>query len=280
MTMTARTATLIVACIGVLLAQVDTSVVNLAVHRIRDAFGADPRTLRWVVDSYNLTYAGAILSAGGLGDILGRRRLFVVGTIVFTIGSIGCTLAPNDAALIGARAVTGIGAALEVPATLALLSVPSTTRAGIALLPMSIVFVLTSSFSGRIVARNGVRASIVGGMAAMGAGCLLLAVGGTQNTLTLSLGLASTGLGMGLATGQLLGYAVSRAPGERAGTASGIGNAARMIGATLGVAIIGGSFALAQGGDLTPLRMGYAGGGIVQLLGALAAFAWIREGAA
>lgn len=75
-------------------------------------------------------------------------------------------------------------------------------------------------------------------------------------------------------------YGVSRAPGERAGTASGIGNAARMIGATLGVAIIGGSFALAHGGDLTPLRAGHAGGGMVQLLGALAAFAWIREGAA
>ncbi|HYZ15968.1 MAG TPA: MFS transporter [Candidatus Acidoferrum sp.] len=441
---TARTATLLVACIGVLLAQVDTSVVNLAVHRIRDTFGADPAAVRWVVDSYNLTYAAAILSAGGLADILGRRRLFVLGTIVFTLGSIGCTVAPNDATLIAARAVTGIGAALEVPATLALLSVAfpegpqrasalgiwasmnglafvvgplaggvladalgwrslfaiavpiallalalarrveepaiagtrsldlagqlfaavglgalafagmaagiretkgallwlvlacaafaaflacertakaplvdlrlfrdrpfvaatfatmamtfgmygvlyltplalqtfghaSTTRAGIALLPMSLVFVVTSSASGRVVARIGGHAAIVSGMAAMGAGCLVLAFGGTQNTLALSLGLASTGLGMGLATGQLLGYAVSRAPGERAGTASGIGNAARMIGATLGVAIIGGSFALAHGGDLTPLRIGFASGGVVQLLGALVAFVGIRE---
>ena len=91
-------------------------------HRIHAAFGGDPGALRSVVDAYNLVYAAAILSAGALGDRLGRRRTFAIGTTIFVAGSLGCTLAPNLAMLIAARAVTGLGAALEVPATLALLS--------------------------------------------------------------------------------------------------------------------------------------------------------------
>jgi MFS transporter, DHA2 family, methylenomycin A resistance protein len=104
-----RPVTLIVACTGVLLAQIDTSVVNLAVHRIHAAFGGDPGALRWVVDAYNLVYAAAILSAGALGDRLGRRRMFAIGTTIFTAGSLGCTLAPSAASLIAARAFTGLG---------------------------------------------------------------------------------------------------------------------------------------------------------------------------
>jgi MFS transporter, DHA2 family, methylenomycin A resistance protein len=120
---------LIVACAGVLVAQLDTSVANLAVHKIHAALGGDVTALRWIIDAYNLTYAAAILSAGTLGDLFGRRRVFCLGMLVFIGGSIGCALAPMIAWLIAARAVTGVGAALEVPATLALLSVAFPERA-------------------------------------------------------------------------------------------------------------------------------------------------------
>ncbi|HEY5348876.1 MAG TPA: MFS transporter [Candidatus Lustribacter sp.] len=408
--------------------------------------GRDVTALRWIIDAYNLTYAAAILSAGTLGDLFGRRRLFCLGMLVFIGGSIGCALAPTIAWLIAARAVTGVGAALEVPATLALLSVAfperaqaararalgiwasmngfafiigpllggvladtfgwrslfavaipvalaavvlalglpeseiasghaldiggqllaasmlggfaaagmaagthdmqaglfwlvvggaaaaafvarerraisplidltlfrdgpffaatlatmamtfgmygvlflvplilqtfqhrSAIEAGIALLPMSAVFVIVSTFSGSVVAAIGRRLTATAGMAAMAGGCLTLGFAGTGPP-ALSCGLALAGLGLGLATGTLLGYAVARAPDERSGMAAGIGNAARMLGATLGVAVIGGSISVAGSGHTQWVALGFICGGLVQALGTVAAFAGMRGG--
>src|SRR5581483_3621437 len=119
----ARVLILFTMCLGVLVAQIDTSVVNLALKPINADLGADVGALQWVVDAYNLTYATLLLTGGVLGDLYGRRRLFAIGIALFTAGSLICGFAPNIGTLIAGRAVAGLGAALEVPITLAILTV-------------------------------------------------------------------------------------------------------------------------------------------------------------
>ena len=114
---------LVTMCLAVLLAQVDMSVVNLAVHSIGSALRASVSGLQWVLDAYNLTYALLLLTGGLLADLYGRRRLFLIGAAVFTAGSLLCAGAPNIQALIGGRAVAGAGAAMLLPASLAIIRV-------------------------------------------------------------------------------------------------------------------------------------------------------------
>ena len=109
--------------LGVLVAQIDTSVVNLAVKQIGAKLGAGVTALQWVVDAYNLVYASLLLTAGKLADLYGRRRIFALGIALFTLGSLVCGLAPNAVLLVAGRAVAGLGAALEVPTSLAILTV-------------------------------------------------------------------------------------------------------------------------------------------------------------
>lgn len=114
---------LLTLCLGVLMVQVDTSVVNLAVHAIGVALHAPLTSLQWVVDGYNLTYAVLLMSGGILADLFGRRRMLLLGAAVFTIGTLLCGLAPGAGVLIGGRVIAGIGAALLLPSTLALIRV-------------------------------------------------------------------------------------------------------------------------------------------------------------
>jgi EmrB/QacA subfamily drug resistance transporter len=110
-------------CLAVLLVQVDTSVVNLATRAIGEALHAGVMGLQWVLDAYNVAYAALLLTGGLLADLCGRRRLFLYGTAVFTGGSLLCAAAPNVGVLIAARAVAGVGAALLLPASLAIIRV-------------------------------------------------------------------------------------------------------------------------------------------------------------
>jgi len=109
--------------LGVLIAQIDTSVVNLAVKPIGADFNASVTALQWVVDVYNFVYASLLLSAGTLADLYGRRRIFALGVALFTLGTVVCGLAPDVPTLVAGRAVAGLGAALEVPASLAILTI-------------------------------------------------------------------------------------------------------------------------------------------------------------
>src|SRR4029077_5504799 len=109
--------------LGVLIAQIDTSVVNLAVKEIGTSLNAGVTALQWVVDAYNLVYASLLLTAGTLADIYGRRRIFALGIALFTLGSLVCGLAPNAAVLVTGRAVAGLGAGVEIPPSLAILPV-------------------------------------------------------------------------------------------------------------------------------------------------------------
>jgi len=448
---------LIATSLGVLVAQVDTSVVTLAAKRIGADFGATVAAMQWMVDIYNVVYASLLLTGGALGDLYGRRRVFVWGIALFALGTILCAAAPSTGVLLAGRAISGVGAALELPMSLVLLALafPETrarqralgiwascnglafivgptlggllvettgwrsifymvlplcaatlllawkaveesaspegrrldvpgqlaaiaalgglafaviegthlgwsstavlaaaaisaagaiafgiieprTRgglvpfelfrsrpfsaslaiaglmtfgmyallflvplyfqnvrgegplmAGVRLLPLSIAFVGVSQLSGRIVPAIGMRAAMAAGMGAMGAGAVALAFisAGTSQPVLAAL-LVVVGVGLGLNTAPVNSLAVASVPRERAGTASGLLNTSRMVGATLGVAILGAVFAHFAGQDagaqgfVPGLRAALGIGGAAELAGALVALACVRENAA
>ncbi|MBO0755949.1 MAG: MFS transporter, partial [Bradyrhizobiaceae bacterium] len=427
--------------LGVLIAQIDTSVVNLAVKHIGADFHTGVSELQWILDAYNLAYASLLLTAGTLADLHGRRRIFVLGIALFTLGSLACGLAPNTETLLAGRVIAGIGAALEVPTSLAILTVafpdtkvrnwalgvwascnglafiigptlggvlvdvagwrsvflliipvsalalclattsisesrdPTGRRldlpgqglaivalgtlalaaiegprwggaswpsiasitiaiastffflrrqsgegaivplpllknrvfsaclviagcmtfgiyamlflvplylqsglgnnaldSGLALLPMSIAFVIVSQWSGKIVNQFGPRVPMTAGMTLMGTGLLMLALVPIQNSLGLiESALLIIGCGLGLNTGPVNSVAVANVPRARAGTASGLINTSRMVGATLGVAVLGALFAVfsrSKSGIAVGLPPAFIVGAAAELLGA------------
>ena len=433
--------TLPILCAAVLVAQIDTSVVNLATRPIGEHFGASVSMLQWVVDSYNLVYASLLLSGGLLADLLGRRRVFMAGAALFSVASLICAAAPTIPILLAGRALAGLGAALLLPSSLAIVRVVwpdsvergralgvwtgcnglglaigptlggaliegfgwrsifmiviplsaaafalapvavresadpqhrdfdwaaqasgalalggfavaaieshrnagaavvafilaalaliafirieagrgttalvplpmfairefrgavtatagmtfgmygmlfllplvwlsagtlSPAAAGFALTPSAVVYVLTSPFSGLLAERVGSRLMMSGGVAIIG--CGLLMIGATASMTTIAgagVGLALTGLGMGLATGPLMGAAVGAVPAARSGTSAALINVARLAGATIGVAVLGAVFALAGAGP-HGLAVAMLLGGAIQI--AAAAAAWM-----
>jgi EmrB/QacA subfamily drug resistance transporter len=109
------------AIIGSGVVTLDSSVVNIALPPISRTFHTGIVTLQWVVTGYTLTLAAFLLLGGSLGDRFGRKRIFSIGATWFALASVACALAPNAVMLIAARAVQGIGGALLVPASLAIL---------------------------------------------------------------------------------------------------------------------------------------------------------------
>lgn len=440
-----RWLTLTTLCLAVLVAQLDTGVIYLATRAIGDDLNAGINALQWIVDSYNLVYAVLLLTGGLLADLYGLRRVFMAGAGVFTVASLLSAAAPSASILIAGRALTGIGAALLIPSSLAIirvvwhdpaergralgiwaacnglamatgptlggllighfgwrsiflvvipvsmaalaLTVPAipessdpqgrhfdglaqvfgavalggfafagiqfhgaptlalvaflaaipalavfiriearmgpaalvpldifrsrafcgavtatagmtfgmygvlfllplewlgtgrldTLGAGIALIPMSLVFVAVSPFSGALTERYGARVMAAGGVAIIGAGLLLIAAGaGVPSIAPSEVGLILTGLGMGIATGPLMGSAVGAVTAARSGTASALINVARMVGATVGVAVLGAVFAIAGGGS-EGLRMAMLIGGTSQIGCASLAWAAMRS---
>jgi MFS transporter, DHA2 family, methylenomycin A resistance protein len=114
--------TILATSLGFVLVQLDVSIVNIALAKIGADLGTAVAGLQWIVDSYALAFAALLLSAGALGDQIGARKGFIIGFAAFVAASIGCGLAPGPIALIVARAFQGIGAALLVPCSLALLN--------------------------------------------------------------------------------------------------------------------------------------------------------------
>ncbi|HEU5441593.1 MAG TPA: MFS transporter [Ktedonobacterales bacterium] len=101
---------------------IDGTVVNVALPSIQRDFGAPADTVQWVIEAYSLFLAALILVGGALGDRLGRRRIFAAGIALFTLASVICGIAPNMLVLIVARALQGVGGALLVPGSLAIIS--------------------------------------------------------------------------------------------------------------------------------------------------------------
>ncbi|HXE48305.1 MAG TPA: MFS transporter [Ramlibacter sp.] len=114
--------TLVAAVLGSSMAFLDGTVVNVALPAIQRDLQATASQAQWVIESYSLFLAALLLVGGSLGDRFGRRRIFVTGVALFTIAAAGCAFAVSAGQLIAARAVQGIGAALLVPGSLALIS--------------------------------------------------------------------------------------------------------------------------------------------------------------
>ncbi|MCY7396571.1 MAG: MFS transporter [Nocardioides sp.] len=100
----------------------DVSIVNVALPEIQGDLGFTPSGLTWVVDGYVLMAGGFLLLGGRLGDVLGRRRMFLAGVVLFGVASVACGLAQSPAQLVTARFVQGIGEALAAPAALGLIA--------------------------------------------------------------------------------------------------------------------------------------------------------------
>jgi len=113
---------LLATILGSSMAFIDGTVVNVALPVLQRELNATAADLQWVVESYALLLAALILVGGSLGDRLGRARVYAAGVALFTAASLACGLAPNVGVLIAARAVQGIGGALLVPGSLAIIS--------------------------------------------------------------------------------------------------------------------------------------------------------------
>jgi EmrB/QacA subfamily drug resistance transporter len=120
--MTRRALALLAICGGAFLAFLDTTIVNTSFPDIREGFrDASPAELSWVLDGYFIVLAALLVPAGGIADRYGRRRVFLVGVALFVATSVLCAAAPSWELLVVARVLQGIGAAIVVPASLALL---------------------------------------------------------------------------------------------------------------------------------------------------------------
>lgn len=108
--------------LGSSMAFIDGTVVNVALPALQSSLNATITEVQWVVEAYTLLLAALLLTGGALGDLYGRRKLFAIGVAVFSIASVWCGLAPNIRQLILARGVQGVGGALLVPGSLALIS--------------------------------------------------------------------------------------------------------------------------------------------------------------
>ena len=154
---------LAIASLGAAVAFVDATIVNIAFPDIARSFkGTSISSLSWVLNAYNIVFAAFLVAAGRIADLLGRRRIFVLGLEVFTGASLLCAVAPSADALVAFRVVQALGAALLVPAALALVmnAFPADRRShGVALLSAVAAAAagLGPSLGGLLVAAGGWR---------------------------------------------------------------------------------------------------------------------------
>src|SRR5438128_11878208 len=119
---TAEPWVLVATILGSSMAFIDGTVVNVALPALQSALNATVTDVQWVIEAYSLLLSALLLVGGSLGDRYGRRRVFIIGVVIFAAASAWCGLAPGIRSLIIARALQGFGAALLVPGSLAIIS--------------------------------------------------------------------------------------------------------------------------------------------------------------
>jgi EmrB/QacA subfamily drug resistance transporter len=113
---------LLIVCLAQFMVILDVSIVNVALPSIRGSLHFSTVGLQWVVNAYTLTFAGFLLLGGRASDLFGRRRVFLLGTALFTVASLACAVSASRGMLVGARALQGVGGAVISPASLAILT--------------------------------------------------------------------------------------------------------------------------------------------------------------
>ena len=146
-------------CFALFMIMLDNTVVNVALPSIQKDLGASISGLEWTINGYTLSFAVLLATGGRLGDIFGRRRMFLAGVVIFAASSATAGLAPDETSLVVSRIVQGVGAALMMPGTLSIITdaFPAHERgkamgtwAGV-----SARSSLAASMSDRLIARNG-----------------------------------------------------------------------------------------------------------------------------
>src|SRR4051795_4844511 len=117
----ARWAALVVVCFAQLMIVLDVTIVNVALPSIQHDLHFSQASLTWVVNAFLVTFGSLLLLAGRLGDLIGRRRVFLAGLVTFTVASLLCGIAETQAELIGARLLQGVGAAAQASVILAII---------------------------------------------------------------------------------------------------------------------------------------------------------------
>src|SRR3982074_2989293 len=112
---------LIVLCLGSLMIVLDSTIVNVALPSIKHDLGFTQTSLAWVVNGYLLTFGGFLLLGGRLGDLLGHRRMFLAGIVLFTLASLACGAATAPGTLVSARLIQGFGGAVVSAVSLSLM---------------------------------------------------------------------------------------------------------------------------------------------------------------
>src|SRR5215218_7718682 len=112
---------LYVLCTGMLMIVLDATIVNVALPSIQDDLGFSQNDLAWVINAYMIPFGGLLLLAGRIGDLLGQRRVFLVGLGIFTVASLVCAVSQSQEMLVGARFVQGLGGALSSAVILAMI---------------------------------------------------------------------------------------------------------------------------------------------------------------
>src|ERR1700759_1103325 len=115
-------AVLVLACLAQFMVILDVSVVNVALPAVRNSLRFSEQDLQWVVNAYTVTFAGFLLLGGRAADLLGRRRVFISGLVLFALASLAGGFADSRALLIAARAAQGLGGAIIAPASLSILT--------------------------------------------------------------------------------------------------------------------------------------------------------------
>src|SRR5438105_1973081 len=218
---------LLALCLGYFMTILDITIVNVALVNIKEQLSADVTGLQWIVDGYALVFASFLLTGGALGDRRGSRTVFLAGLALFTLASTLCSLAPTLLVLQIARAFQGLGAALLVPNSLALLNTIYTDarkRAqaiGIWAAVASIGALSGPLLGGFLVNAFGWRSIFLINLpiGILFLACLLFVLGG----------------GLALVLPAMTEAAISHAPMAQSGIASGMLNVSRQVGGVIGV---------------------------------------------
>lgn len=112
---------LIVLCLSTLVLVVDSMALTVAVPAMTEDIGASAQDIQWILDSYILVFAGLLLTSGSLGDRFGRRKIMIIGLLLFGAASLAATFCADPGEVIAARVTMGVGGALIMPSTLSIL---------------------------------------------------------------------------------------------------------------------------------------------------------------